>query len=181
MAVVINGTTGITTPDLTSSDITVTDIIDASGVYLGGTGSANKLDDYEEGTWTVQMYDASSGGNASSTSVTGKYTKIGQQVIASFDAFNNVNTTGLTTGNTVYFTLPFASSSSGRSIGSCQTDNVTYPSGTTMVNATVSNSSSRATLNCSGSNTQDVAIKEDAFNGTTSDIVNWTLSYRTDA
>ena len=24
----------------------------SGGVYLGGTGSANKLDDYEEGTWT---------------------------------------------------------------------------------------------------------------------------------
>jgi hypothetical protein len=32
----------------------------SDGVYLGGTGAANKLDDYEEGTWTptlgVQYY-----------------------------------------------------------------------------------------------------------------------------
>ena len=28
----------------------------SGGIYLGGTGSANKLDDYEEGTWTPTPY-----------------------------------------------------------------------------------------------------------------------------
>ena len=30
------------------------DLYLSGGVYLGGTGSANQLDDYEEGTWTPQ-------------------------------------------------------------------------------------------------------------------------------
>jgi hypothetical protein len=33
------------------------DLYLSGGVYLGGTGSANKLDDYEEGTWTPVLSD----------------------------------------------------------------------------------------------------------------------------
>jgi hypothetical protein len=151
----------------------------SGGVYLGGTVAANKLDDYEEGSWTVNMYDATTSGNESSTSVTGRYTKIGQQVICSFDAFNNVSTSGLTAGNGVYFTLPFTASSTGRSVGSVQTDLVTFPSSGTMVVTSVVDNASRASLNTSGSGTADTTVKVQDFNGTSSDVVSWTLSYRT--
>ena len=46
------------------------------GIYLGGTGTANKLDDYEEGTWTGSV-------NGSSNTNTGVYTKIGNKVYVS--------------------------------------------------------------------------------------------------
>ena len=157
------------------------DLYLSGGVYLGGTDAAHKLDEYEEGSWTVTMYDSSSGGNASSTQVTGRYTKIGQQVIASFDAFNDVSTSGLTAGGIAYVTLPFAASNTGRACGPCQLDNVKFTGNGTMVTASVSDNASRASLNTSGSNIADVAVKVSDFNGTTSDIVNWTLSYRTDA
>jgi len=58
-----------------------TDLYLSGGVYLGGTGSANKLDDYEEGTWTPATYGAST---ATISSVEGLYTKIGNMVYASF-------------------------------------------------------------------------------------------------
>jgi len=48
----------------------------SGGVYLGGTGSANKLDDYEEGTWTPTLRN---GGTISNISHA-YYTKIGNQV-----------------------------------------------------------------------------------------------------
>jgi hypothetical protein len=32
------------------------DLYLSGGVYLGGTGAANKLDDYEEGTWTPAQH-----------------------------------------------------------------------------------------------------------------------------
>jgi len=57
------------------------DLYLSGGVYLGGTGSANKLDDYEEGTWTPATYGAST---ATISSVEGLYTKIGNMVYASF-------------------------------------------------------------------------------------------------
>ena len=50
------------------------DLYLSGGVYLGGTGAANKLDDYEEGSWTPSM---SGMGNASFSQQFGSYTKIG--------------------------------------------------------------------------------------------------------
>jgi hypothetical protein len=50
---------------------------DFAGIHLGGTGSANQLDDYEEGTWTPT--DGSSAG-LSFTVLTANYTKIGNTV-----------------------------------------------------------------------------------------------------
>jgi hypothetical protein len=56
-----------------------TNLFLSGGVYLGGTGSANLLDDYEEGTWTP------AGNGVTYTSVTGVYTKIGDFVFCFFD------------------------------------------------------------------------------------------------
>ena len=55
------------------------DIFISGGIHLGGTASANKLDDYEEGTWTPS--------NASVTisiNDTAKYTKVGNLVTVTF-------------------------------------------------------------------------------------------------
>ena len=45
-------------------------------IFLGGTGSANELDDYEEGTFTLSV----ASGGFSSINGTGSYTKIGRIV-----------------------------------------------------------------------------------------------------
>ena len=50
----------------------------SQGVYLGGTGTANKLDDYEEGTWTPA--DTSGAGLSITLSGQAKYVKIGNLV-----------------------------------------------------------------------------------------------------
>ena len=76
-----------------------------------GTGTSELFDDYEEGTYTIEAYDATVGGNQSATTATGYYTKVGRQVFVS-GALSNIDTTGLTSGNNVYLSLPFASSSS---------------------------------------------------------------------
>jgi len=65
------------------------DLYLSGGVYLGGTGSANYLQDYETGTWTPSV-----GGNASYTTALGRYTKIGNHVLAQFDMTINVLGTG---------------------------------------------------------------------------------------
>jgi hypothetical protein len=65
--------------DLGTSGSRWKDLYLSGGVYLGGTGSANYLDDYEYGTWTPSM-------NSYSGSVTshGEYFKVGDMVTASF-------------------------------------------------------------------------------------------------
>jgi len=88
-----------------------TDLYLSGGVYLGGTGAANKLDDYEEGTYTADFYE---NGGSTLDVVTGRYTKVGNVCTVS------VQSLGGTTGGTgvVRSNLPFAieGSSSGSSV-----------------------------------------------------------------
>jgi hypothetical protein len=77
-----NGADSDGSSDLGASNNRWKDAYLSGGVYLGGTGSANKLDDYEEGTWTPSTLV-----NGFTQSVTSyseaKYTKIGRTVHAS--------------------------------------------------------------------------------------------------
>jgi hypothetical protein len=91
------------------------DLYLSGGVYLGGTGSANKLDDYEEGTFTPSIgFNNNTSGITFSATPQGAYTKVGRKVtvIITF-AFTNK---GSTSGN---FTcsLPFTSIGSGQGSG----------------------------------------------------------------
>jgi hypothetical protein len=96
------------TYDLGLSSAVWKDLYLGGGVYLGGTGAANKLDDYEEGTWTPATSDAAIGGNTGTTGF-GSYTKIGNTIRVT-GALPNINTTGMTSGNVLYVQgLPFAS------------------------------------------------------------------------
>jgi hypothetical protein len=68
--------------DLGSPTYQWRDLYLSGGVYLGGTGSANHLDDYEEGTWTVGVsFDTSGSATVySAAAASGRYTKIGNTV-----------------------------------------------------------------------------------------------------
>ena len=68
------------TVDLGASSTRFKDLYLSGGAYLGGTGSANYLDDYEEGTWTP-VWSAS--GSATYGIQVGTYTKVGNIVHAS--------------------------------------------------------------------------------------------------
>jgi hypothetical protein len=61
----------------------------SGGVYLGGTGAANKLDDYEEGTWTPAVT------GVPLTLPAGTYTKIGELVTCTFYFDSVALTSGL--------------------------------------------------------------------------------------
>ena len=78
----------------------------SGGVYLGGTGAANKLDDYEEGTWTPIL---SFGGGTTGIGYgqqSGTYTKIGNIVCANFTIV--LNSKGSSGGAAVVSALPYA-------------------------------------------------------------------------
>jgi hypothetical protein len=61
--------------DLGASGAAYKDLYLGGGLLVGGTGTANKLDDYEEGTFTP-AYNAGTSGGSYSYQV-GEYTKIG--------------------------------------------------------------------------------------------------------
>ena len=74
-------------------------------IFLGGTGSANELEDYEEGTFTPTIKF----GTTSATSYYsqhGVYTKIGR--IVHVQIHMNINNMGSGTGNAIVEHLPFA-------------------------------------------------------------------------
>ena len=95
-----NGTTTDGADDLGSTTARWKDLHLSGGVYLGGTGSANKLDDYEEGTWTPSL-----GGNATYFLQSGVYTKIGNTVTVHCRMTIDVLGTG---SSSVMSGLPFA-------------------------------------------------------------------------
>ena len=84
------------------------DIYLAGGLYVGGTGTANKLDDYEEGTWTATVNSATGFSTGVTANSGSKYTKIGNLVTvrASFTLGNSSGT--VTVGDTITISgLPF--------------------------------------------------------------------------
>jgi hypothetical protein len=117
MAIVLDGTTGITTPNVASDTSTLGPLTQA--LNLGSTGqivfpatqnasaNANTLDDYEEGTWTPSI----SGITVTSTFST--YTKTGNTVFIRSHMSCSANP-----GSTFNITgLPFTSSASSRTAG----------------------------------------------------------------
>jgi hypothetical protein len=93
--------------DLGASTSRFKDLYLSGGVYLGGTGSANKLDDYESGSWTPFVEGSTTAGSASYSIQSATYTKVGNLVY--WNA--RVGYTGHTgSGNMLIAGLPFASS-----------------------------------------------------------------------
>jgi len=82
------------------------DLYLSGGVYLGGTGSANKLDDYEEGTWTPTVTGTTSG-SVAVTVYEATYTKIGDTVRLSCYLNGIDMTTSTVVGQYRISSLPF--------------------------------------------------------------------------
>tara|TARA_X000001036_G_scaffold371505_1_gene358564 strand:+ start:1026 stop:1661 length:636 start_codon:yes stop_codon:yes gene_type:complete len=102
----VGGTLGITGATTASGTLTSTGLITASsGVAIGGTGAANTLDDYEEGTFTPFLSALNQ--NPTYTEQTGRYTKVGRHcnvyMRLATSSFNNG------TGNIKFGGLPFTS------------------------------------------------------------------------
>ena len=77
-----------------------------AGLHIGGTGAANALDDYEEGTWTPTLdFNGGSTGISYSTQ-SARYTKIGNVVHFSFRMY--LSNKGSSTGHAHVGGFPFA-------------------------------------------------------------------------
>jgi hypothetical protein len=121
MSVVINGTSGITTPGLDASGTNKF----ASTIAVGGTtpaatgagvtfpaifnasSDANTLDDYEEGTWTPYFYYGNGVNGTTQGNTSARYIKVGKQVTVWF-YINQLSKNG-GTGQLYVASLPFTS------------------------------------------------------------------------
>ena len=132
------------------SDYRFKDLYLSSGVYLGGTGSANHLDDYEEGTWDPVIRGSTS--DPTVTVITahtgGRYIKVGNMVWVSFECRWSAITGG--SGNCYISGLPFTRKTTQQPDGDRTTFDfykVTVPSGG--VNPIVSVGTSTTTVGLS--------------------------------
>ena len=149
------------------------DLYLAGGVYLGGTGAANKLEDYEEGTWSPIFADASTGGNVATVgSRLGTYTKVGNLVTVGCN-LSDIDITGLTSSNAIYIRgLPFTVGSTQIRSGSAFLDRVTF-SGYVTAYAT----GSHVLLFNTATGASDAALLVSSINSTGSDVF-FTLQYQ---
>ena len=128
------------------------------GVALGvgsTNTSSNLLDDYEEGTWTPSFSDLSN--TPTYHILTGKYTKIGRQVMVQLSMQSNASPTFNDNNNVLAITgLPFA------------IDSVGYVSGVGAV--------SKQTLSYNGSNNNSNVTGEIVAIANTSEQINFQVS-----
>ena len=108
--------------DLGQSGVRWRDLYLSGGVYLGGTGAANKLDDYEEGTFTPTLIPTGGGSITLHTNQdTCTYVKVGNLVTV-FGDIAVASVSSPSGGYVKLSNLPFSSSSgteqSSRSAGS---------------------------------------------------------------
>ena len=100
----MNGTKRL---EVTNTGISVTgNLTTSSGIYVGGAGGSNHLDDYEEGTWTPDL----TGTWTNKTVQRGSYVKVGNFVICTFMIACNTNTASANCGITgLPFQIAYAS------------------------------------------------------------------------
>ena len=97
--------------DLGEGSARFKDLYLSGGVYLGGVGSSNKLDDYEEGTWTPVITKGTY--SPPVTGRSGKYTKIGNRIFFNFYWYSN--SAGSSSNSDIWQVsgLPFSVTSGG--------------------------------------------------------------------
>jgi hypothetical protein len=101
--------------DLGGSTNRFKDLHLSGGVYLGGTGSANHLDDYEEGTWTPTFLGSSTDPTVTYGTRHATYTKVGRLVTLFFDMTISSYSGG--SGTVKVGGLPVAQSGNARGVG----------------------------------------------------------------
>ncbi len=98
------------------------------GIYIGGTGSANFYDDYEEGSFTLTAAPSSSGTLTLNSSYNqGSYTKIGNLV--KIQAYLSISGNNNDTGYVQLSSLPFTPADLADASGHVRAVQVVYLNG----------------------------------------------------
>ena len=148
------------------------DLYLSGGVYLGGTGAANKLDDYEEGTFSATV------GTGTATYLYGEYVKVGSSVTASCLVYNFSNITS--TGDQITLALPFASNSSS-GFGGAGNVMFRYISGVDDVTVSPHIGVNSSILEFFQCNSQNYVTLKHSQLGNSSSRIYFTVTYKTDA
>jgi hypothetical protein len=160
------------------------DLYLSGGVYLGGTGSANYLADYETGTWTPEVADVGAGESYNAgtySSGTNTYVKIGN-VVHLFFELNNIDTTGMTGSNDIFIrNVPFTSHSSNGTnyYGTVRTSAVSYQTDANIALQMNNNDSHFRVVESRNGLTADFILVSQVTSG--GGDIHGTLTYETDS
>ena len=164
------------TASLGSTSVRFKDLYLSGGVYLGGTGAANLLDDYEEGTWTPALTVASGTAPTLSTTTAGFYTKVGRLVTIT-GYIEIVSISGTVSGTINIGALPFTAlvSAGALPVGAIAKNGVTFAR-TDTANITLYNASYAGFL----TSNNGVGWNWEAFSiFSAGNALRFTLSYQT--
>ena len=133
--------------DLGTSGTRFNNIYLSGGVFVGGTGGGNKLEDYEEGTFTASFNGSTSNPTISYSAQVGTYVKVGKlvQITVSVIASGTPSGGG---GNLRISGLPFTSKSGVQQAGTVAfTNTLSATSGTTQMSCNIEESDSVIHIN----------------------------------
>jgi hypothetical protein len=162
----------------TAGSASAGDLVVNGGVFLGGTATANELDDYEEGTFTPTFTSTSA--SFSYSYQNGYYTKIGRSVTCHI--FIRGQSSGTTSNQLFISGLPFTSLNSvslyaSGSFG--QIESVNY-SGGVDINGHVSPNQSKISLQYSRDDNSALGLPASAVDKGTSSGFMFSINYFTD-
>ena len=159
---------------------TATGVVVTGGIALGGTGAANTLDDYEEGTWTPVYSGSSTAGSFSYNYQIGRYTKVGNLVTV-VCSLVDISQSSAASGSVHITGLPFSSSNitALNSVGAVNLSRFNLDGQGQIVSIEGNTSYAQFVLMASGSGTGNLLDAGDRT-GNSADIF-FTLTYRTDS
>ena len=99
------------------------DLFLSGGAYIGGTASANYLDDYEEGTWTPNPYGSTTAGTYHNYARAGRYIKVGDMVYISGYIYGTISGAA---GEARVGGLPFQKDSNDQGLATVQWNNCPF-------------------------------------------------------
>jgi hypothetical protein len=160
--VTLNAATGTTGYIMSAGSAAMTFNSNGAAIQLGGFGAANKLQDYEQGTFTPTALGASTAGTTTYAGQVGSYTKIGDTV--NVDIY--ISWSAMTgTGNLQISGLPFTSSSASNYYATGTVVpllGLTWPAGKTQLNTIISASSTGMAIYGSATDSNSAAVQADS-------------------
>jgi hypothetical protein len=169
----IDSSGNLTAPNNLSITGNITSAIKSTGgIYLGGTATANLLDDYEEGTFSPNLKEGSN--LLTTSSASGTYIKIGKFVYGNIQ-IGNITKSG--TGN-LGFDLPFTVSD--YPCATVQYNRFTHPANSYTMTGYLTHNGSTVILywNESANSNASPVVATDIADGTNADLV-MTFTYKT--
>lgn len=173
----LNGSVDDGNVDLGTSTRKYKDLYLGGSVYLGGTASANALDDYEEGTWTPVLRGSATAGTYETTTAEGYYTKVGNMVSLTARIFLAGSITGGGSGYAQITGAPFTKGANMAPQGSVKFSGVDLNNAGKYTNVEFISSSATSTLYFVSIADNATAIDENISAFSASDFFMFSITY----